>query len=64
MTENVTFNYMGEGRIPMGSKETPKVNIRFLFYFANKLKEMRDFYSEILGMQEAGYSEEYNYLTY
>ncbi len=48
----------------MAEKEKPKVNIRFLFNFANDLAKMRNFYGELLGMQEVDYSEEYGYLMY
>jgi len=46
------------------TKETPKVNIRFLYNYCNNLAEMRIFYSELLGMNETAYNEDWNYLCY
>lgn len=48
----------------MADRKIPRVNIRFLFGFCNDLSAMRRFYSELLGLQELDYQEQYGYLTY
>ncbi len=45
-------------------QDTPKVNIRFLYNYCNDLAEMRHFYTELLGMKETIYNEEWNCLCY
>ncbi len=42
----------------------PKVKIRFLFNHCNDLGEMRHFYSDLLGLSEKAYKEEWGYLCY
>lgn len=46
------------------TKDTPKVNIRFLYNYCNDLAEIRQFYTDLLGMKETAYNEEWNYLCY
>ncbi|MCP4230638.1 MAG: VOC family protein [bacterium] len=46
------------------ANETPNVNIRFLYNYCNDLAEMRNFYTELLGMKETAFNEEWNFLCY
>jgi len=48
----------------MGEKNAPEVNVRFVYNFCNDLAAMRHFYTDLLGLDEAGYSEEQRYLCY
>lgn len=47
------------------SDDKPKLNIRFLYAICNDVKEMRRFYTELLGMQEGHFmdSEDWGWLT-
>ena len=42
----------------------PKANIRFIYNHCNDLAQMRHFYSDLLGMIETAYNEDWNYLCY
>ena len=46
------------------TEDTPKVNIRFLYNYCNDLAEMRRFYSDLIGMKETAYREDWNFLCY
>lgn len=48
----------------MDEKPPPQVNVRFVYNFCNDLGAMRRFYTELLGLDEAAYSEEHRYLCY
>ena len=48
----------------MSEKAAPEINVRFVYNFCNDLGAMRRFYTELLGLDEAAYSEEHRYLCY
>lgn len=48
----------------MSEKATPEVNVRFVYNFCNDLAAVRRFYTDVLGLPEAAYSEEHRYLCY
>ena len=48
----------------MDEKPPPQVNDRFVYNFCNDLAAVRRFYTELLGLPEAAYSEEHRYLCY
>lgn len=48
----------------MAEDEPRAVNIRFVYNFCNDLAAMRRFYTDLLGLAEAAYSEEHRYLCY
>jgi catechol 2,3-dioxygenase-like lactoylglutathione lyase family enzyme len=54
----------GEGGDTMAGKDGPQVNVRFVYNFCGDLAATRRFYTELLGLDEAGYSEEHRYLCY
>lgn len=56
--------FAGEGGSTVSEKATPEINVRFVYDFCNDLGAMRRFYTELLGLDEAGYSEEQRYLCY
>jgi len=45
-------------------EETPKVNLRFVYNFCNDVAEIRGFYTELLGLEELAYDEEYGWVNY
>ena len=44
--------------------DVSKTDIGFIYYYCNDLAEMRRFYTDLLGMKEVAYDEEYGYLRY
>jgi catechol 2,3-dioxygenase-like lactoylglutathione lyase family enzyme len=52
------------GGSTVSEKATPEINVRFVYNFCNDLGETRRFYTDLLGLNEAGYSEEHRYLCY
>jgi len=48
----------------MAEDAARSVNIRFVYNFCNDLAAMRRFYTDLLGLPEAAYSEEHRYLCY
>jgi catechol 2,3-dioxygenase-like lactoylglutathione lyase family enzyme len=46
------------------SEEPPNVNIRFIYNYCNDLTEVRHFYTDLLGMKETAFDEDWNYLCY
>ncbi|MGD8717529.1 MAG: VOC family protein [Candidatus Zixiibacteriota bacterium] len=48
----------------MSEKAAPKINVRFVYNFCNDVSPVRDFYSNLLGMEESNYSEEMGWLVY
>ncbi|MFN2114745.1 MAG: VOC family protein [Anaerolineae bacterium] len=50
----------------MTHQMTPQLNIRYLYAFCNEIDPMREFYSDVLGMQEGSHmdSEDFGWLTY
>jgi catechol 2,3-dioxygenase-like lactoylglutathione lyase family enzyme len=46
------------------SEKNKKAKIGFIYYFCNDLEETRQFYSDLLGMEEFAFQPEYNYLCY
>lgn len=50
----------------MIDKPKPKANIRFLYAFCNEISPMREFYTELLGMQEVSHmdNEQMGWLAY
>ena len=44
--------------------DKPKVNIDLIYNYSNDLAETRRFYTDLMGMDEVAYDEEYNYLRY
>ena len=44
----------------------PEVNVRFLYFFCNDIDEVREFYTDLLGMDEQSYrnDEEWGWLMY
>lgn len=48
----------------MNEKGEAKANVRFVYNFCNDLAAMRRFYTGLLGLDEAGYSEDHRYLAY
>ncbi len=41
--------------------ETPRLNVRFLYHYCNDIAAMRAFYTDGLGMKEAGHMDEENF---
>lgn len=48
----------------MAEEELRSVNVRFVYNFCNDLAAMRRFYTDLLGLPEAAFSEEHRYLCY
>ncbi len=48
----------------MGEKDAPQANVRFVYNFCSDLAATRHFYTDLIGLDEAGYSEEQRYLCY
>jgi catechol 2,3-dioxygenase-like lactoylglutathione lyase family enzyme len=48
----------------VNEKGEAKANVRFVYTFCNDLAAMRRFYTDLLGLDEAGYSEDHRYLCY
>ena len=50
----------------MAEKETPRINVRFLFNFCNDLKAVRRFYTDLIGLEEISFrtDEEWGWLVY
>lgn len=47
--------------MPDEKKEPPKVNLRFLFGICNDIGEMKNFYTDLMGMQEVAYMDDDNF---
>jgi catechol 2,3-dioxygenase-like lactoylglutathione lyase family enzyme len=48
----------------VAEKETPQVNVRFVYNFCGDLAAMRHFYTDVLGMAEKSYNDEQGWLVY
>lgn len=47
------------------AEDAPRaVNVRFVYNFCNDLAAMRRFYTDLVGLDEAAFSEEHRYLCY
>ena len=46
------------------SEKASVINVRFVYNYCNDLGEMRHFYTDLLGLDEVGYSEDHRYLCY
>jgi catechol 2,3-dioxygenase-like lactoylglutathione lyase family enzyme len=48
----------------VGEKDSPQVNVRFVYNFCKDLAAMRRFYTDVLGMTEKSYNDEQGWLVY